>query len=75
MNNTMDTRPQFIRIARVTTENSAVQTLWFDYPLHSRAGQFVMLWIPGLDQKPLSISYDTGDRFAVSVFPVGPFSK
>ena len=67
--------PQILKIAQVTEENPSVKTFWFDYPLNSQPGQFVMIWIPRVDMKPFSISYDTGDQFAVSVFPVGPFSK
>lgn len=67
--------PLLLPITAVVDENPSVKTFWFDYPLKSKPGQFVMLWIPGVDQKPFSISYDMDDRFAVSVFPVGPFSQ
>ncbi len=62
-------------IANINNENPSVKTFWFDYPLKSAPGQFVMLWIPGLDQKPFSIAYDTGKQFGLSIFAVGPLSK
>lgn len=62
-------------IIRVVDENPHVKTFWFKHDLKCEPGQFIMLWVPGLDQKPFSISYDTGDEFGVSVFAVGPLSK
>lgn len=71
----LDNRPLLLPIIDVQNENASVKTFWFDHALGSQPGQFIMLWVPRLDQKPLSIAYDTGDKFGVSVFPVGPFSK
>lgn len=70
----MDT-PRIMPIAAITDENSSVKTFWFDYDLRSEPGQFVMLWIPGLDQKPFSIAYDQSGRFGLSIFAVGPLSS
>lgn len=67
--------PALIPISRVTNENPSVKTFWFDYDLKSEPGQFVMVWIPGVDQKPFSISYDDAQHFGISVFAVGPFSQ
>ncbi len=67
--------PILLPITKIVDENPHVKTFWFDYDLKSEPGQFVMLWIPGLDQKPFSIAYDTGEKFGLSVFAVGPLSK
>lgn len=67
--------PFTLPIARVTDENVNVKTFWFKYNLGAEPGQFIMLWIPGNDQKPFSISYDDGEIFGVSVFAVGPMSS
>jgi len=37
-------------------------------------GQFVMLWLPGVDEKPYAVSYCEGERFGVTVMKRGPFS-
>lgn len=68
-------KPQLLKITKIIDENPHVKTFWFDYNLESEPGQFIMLWIPGLDQKPFSVAYDTGSAFGVSVFAVGPLSK
>ena len=67
--------PLILPITRITDENPHVKTFWFDFVLQSEPGQFVMLWIPGVDQKPFSVGYDEGGRFGLTIFAVGPLSK
>jgi len=62
-------------VMKVITESRSVVTLVFDYPLMSLPGQFVMLWKPRKGEKPISIAYNDGKRFALSISAVGPFSK
>ncbi len=70
----MDT-PLMLPIANITEENPHVKTFWFDYNLKSTPGQFVMLWLPGVDQKPFSIAYDNGIQFGLTIFAVGPMTN
>jgi len=67
--------PIILKISAITQENPHVKTFWFDYELPSKPGQFVMLWLPGVDQKPISIAYDTGECFGLSIFAVGPMTQ
>ncbi|MFA4830622.1 MAG: dihydroorotate dehydrogenase electron transfer subunit [Patescibacteria group bacterium] len=67
--------PKMLKITKITTETLRVKTFYFNYPLNSRPGQFVMVWIPGVDQKPFSIGYDDGKKFGLTVCAVGNFSK
>lgn len=67
--------PIMLPITRIVDENPHVKTFWFDFALQSEPGQFVMLWIPGVDQKPFSIGYDEGNRFGLTIFAVGGLSK
>lgn len=60
-----------LKISKITTENPSVKTFYFKHPLNSKPGQFVMLWIPGLDQKPFSIAYDDGKNFGLTIFKRG----
>ena len=54
-----------------------VKTLFFEWKNSQkpRAGQFFMLWIPGEDQKPFSVSYFDGERIGFSVQERGGFSE
>jgi dihydroorotate dehydrogenase electron transfer subunit len=64
-----------MKIKNIIHENPSVKTFFFEHDLKSQPGQFVMLWIPGVDQKPFSIAYDDGKQFGLSIFAVGPLSK
>ncbi|MFA5412134.1 MAG: dihydroorotate dehydrogenase electron transfer subunit [Candidatus Micrarchaeia archaeon] len=64
-----------MKISRAAQENPYVKTLYFDYPLKAKPGQCIMLWIPGVGEKPMSISYCDAKRFGASVYAIGTFSK
>jgi dihydroorotate dehydrogenase electron transfer subunit len=60
------------RIVERTLENAKTVTLRLDASLGCEPGQFAMLWLPGLDEKPFSISSDQPLCFTIA--RVGPFS-
>src|SRR3989344_5176381 len=70
-----DGLPTFIPITNIVDETPSVKTFYFSYPLNSKPGQFVMLWIPGLDQKPFSVVYDDGEKFGLTIFNRGPLTN
>jgi len=59
-------------IEHTLPEGEAAVTLTLDHPLPAQAGQFVMVWLPGLDEKPFSIMNDSPLALAVAI--VGPFT-
>ena len=67
--------PKQIKISQIIDETPFVKTFYFDHKLNSKPGQFVMLWIPEIDQKPFSIAYDDGQRFGLTVFKRGPLTE
>ncbi len=71
----MNDLPRTIKIAKIVDEAKDVKTFIFKERIAARPGQYVMLWIPGIDEKPFSISYADREKFAVTVCAVGPFSK
>jgi dihydroorotate dehydrogenase electron transfer subunit len=58
-------------IKKVISENPKIKTFCFSHSLNSKPGQFVMLWIPGVGQKPFSVGYDDGNEFRLTVFQRG----
>ncbi len=54
-------------------ESSRTVTLVLHGRMEARPGQFAMLWIPGADEKPFSIS--GADPLMFTVSRVGPFSE
>ncbi len=65
-------RPISIPIKKIEEENSTTKTFYFDFNLKAKPGQFIMLWIPGIDQKPFGVAWQNDDSFAVTVCNVGP---
>lgn len=60
------------RIVEVIRETPLVKTFVFDTDIDARPGQFVMLWLPGVDEKPMSVA---GARpLTISVAKVGPMT-
>ncbi|MBE3131963.1 MAG: hypothetical protein IMZ55_00690, partial [Acidobacteria bacterium] len=60
-------------IAERVTENARTVTLLLDASLDCQPGQFAMIWLPGADEKPFSISGD--DPLCFTIARVGPFSE
>lgn len=67
--------PETVRISRVINEAEGLVSLILPVHLKARPGQFVMLWLPGVDAKPVGISYWSGEELGVTVSAVGKWSK
>lgn len=59
-----------VRIKRISQESKDTSTLAFDWGAHTVPGQFIMVWIPGIDEIPMSLS-STGSEKTVTVRKVG----
>ena len=67
-------RPRVTPVARVDVESSDVRTIWFrdEACLDAQPGQFVMVWVPGVDEVPMSLSaIDVEGLSAITVKRVG----
>jgi dihydroorotate dehydrogenase electron transfer subunit len=62
-------------IAQTIEETKTSRTFVFEHALNSKPGQFVMLWLPGAGEKPISVSGEKGGKFSVTVCAVGPVSE
>ena len=75
--------PVMMKIEEVILESSLVRSFIFktcserseSKSLEYQPGQFIMLWIPRLDEKPFSISYHGKDFFGVTVALKGRFTQ
>jgi len=66
------------KIKEVRTENSKIKTLSFSAPKiakKARPGNFLMVWIPGVDEIPISISNSDGENIEITVKAVGEASS
>lgn len=64
--------PQIARITSIANETAKVKTLALDLSLEAEPGQFVMVWLPGLDEKPFSLVQ--AEPVTLTIAHVGPFS-
>ena len=61
-------RPVNAVITKVVEEAPNIRTFFFDTSFELIPGQFVMVWIRGVDEVPMAFSYDN----AITVQKVGP---
>lgn len=68
-------RPQIVEITKSVDEAEGIKTVFLKSELKAEPGQFVMVWIPRLDEKPFAISYGNKGEIGITVAAVGPFSN
>lgn len=70
-----DARPvhRVASVRAVVEEARQTRTLVLDLALEAEPGQFVMLWIPGLDEKPFCVA--DADPLTLTVRRVGPLTE
>lgn len=66
-----DSKPVALKIKKIVQETETIRTFIFDYKLGAKPGQFVMMWIVGVDEKPFSVSFDNGKELWLTVAKVG----
>ena len=67
--------PVTIPISKIIEEAKSIKSLIFSHRLNARPGQFVMIWLPGVDAKPIAVSYQDDNSFGVTVSAVGAWSS
>lgn len=67
--------PVTYRIKDIRQETEMVRTYTFDGSLGAKPGQMLMLWLPGVDEKPFSVAYDDGSETKITFFAVGPMTE
>ena len=65
--------PQAYKISNIRQENAKNKTFVLDGSLQARPGQFVMAWLPGMQDKPFSLAGSNPLRLTVAA--VGPVSR
>jgi dihydroorotate dehydrogenase electron transfer subunit len=51
-----ETMPLALPIARIKKETPSIRTFFFDHEFPFAPGQFVMVWVPGVDEIPMALS-------------------
>ena len=68
-------RPQIVEITKSVGEAEGIKTIFLKSDIQAKPGQFIMVWIPRLDEKPFAISYSGKGQIGITVAAVGPFSN
>jgi dihydroorotate dehydrogenase electron transfer subunit len=67
---------QIVEVEEVVRETPSTVTLRFPYEPTALPGQFVMVWLPGVDEVPMSLSYSDGEVLkGVTVKVMGEASR
>lgn len=72
--------PVAVHVVEVVTHHAALKTFVLESPFAIDPGRFVMLWLPGVDEKPFSPSsaspptLSAAGRIELTVRAVGPFT-
>lgn len=67
--------PKILEIKDVVKEGKDTKSFFFKYSLDSKPGQFIMVCLPGIDEKPMAVSYHKKDEFAFTTHAVGKFTR
>ena len=63
---------QAFRVSQIIAEGNSSTTLVFDGEFPAQPGQFVMVWLPGIEERPFSVMND--GPLSLTVADVGPFT-
>ena len=67
-------KPCMAVVKRIVQETPTIKTFYADYAMDARPGQFAMIWLPGCDEKPFTLTA-AGKECAVTVREKGKFTK
>lgn len=65
--------PSSVRISRVISETHRSKSLKFSLknPIEFQPGQFIMVWVPGVDEIPMSVSFWNPPEMGITVQSIG----
>jgi len=64
-----------VRVTEQVVETPSTVTLRFPFPVPADPGQFVMVWLPGDDELPMSLSYTDGLSKGVTIKAMGATTR
>lgn len=69
----MDNKYKTTVIKNIEKENAIVKTFTLDISFDAKPGQYIMVWLPRINEKPFGIA--NSKPLTISVAKVGPFSE
>ncbi len=65
---------EIVTVTKIINETKNIKTIKFKFSKKPEPGQFLMVWIPGVDEVPMSISF-SGEETGITVDAVGDATK
>lgn len=63
--------PLVFKVAEIRQDSPNLKTYVFKHRIRAKSGQFVMVWMPGVDEVPMSIGWQTDEEFHVGIADAG----
>lgn len=63
--------PLVFEVKKIINEAPGVKTYVFEHNLRGKPGQFVMVWLPGVDEVPMSIGWQEEGIFELTIADAG----
>ncbi len=67
--------PKMLEISDVVQEAKGQKSFFFKHSLNCKPGQFVMVWLPNVDEKPMAISYWNKHEFGFTSQAIGRWTN
>ena len=67
--------PLILEVKKITQVAPYAKTYVFEHDLRAKPGQFVMVWMPGVDEIPMSVGWQTDKEFHLTIVNAGDCSK
>ncbi len=67
--------PQMLEISDVVQEGKNQKSFFFKHSIECKPGQFMMVWMPNIDEKPMAVSYWNKNEFAFTSQSIGKFTN
>ena len=64
-----------MKISDVIEEAKGQKSFFFSKSIDCKPGQFIMVWLPGVDEKPMAVSYWNENEFAFTSQAIGRFTS
>lgn len=60
-----------LKVIKIRQENPTFRTYIFKHELRSKPGQFVMVWLPGVDEVPMSVAWEENGETWIGISKSG----
>src|SRR3989338_4424980 len=67
--------PTMLEVSDVVKEGKGQSSFFFRQKIECRPGQFIMVWLPQVDEKPMAVSYHNKNEFAFTSQSIGVFTN